>query len=344
MKRTLILAAILSLLAISLGCNIDAQEGIFRQISKTEAEVKVGSVELLAVDGTKYYAMSTLMGLLSYENNIWTRLDPATSPIARVMATSSDDIAYAPLSDPTTGTHTWYLLDGSDVPQAQAVSRFSFITTLHEGWEIAKTDSSQTEFDLYRDFGGDPVATDLETIFSENLWLLEIDDAVSDSTVLVSGLQKDSTDTYVHKLYVGGAATSVDADIQDQIVAFSYNGTDMIAVTKSGKVWYGDGTTMTEKADTTLSFPTNGIAGKPIPTFIDASGNLVFQGSSVFYSIAPNGTVTSISDRFSTNLRSSSFKVTSYYFDRTTGTLYGGTVKNGLFKVPDLAGDTVDWL
>ncbi|MDX9809182.1 MAG: hypothetical protein RBT04_03420 [Sphaerochaetaceae bacterium] len=344
MKRTLILAAILSILAISLGCNIDAQEGIFRQISKTEAEVKVGSVELLAVDGTKYYAMSTLMGLLSYENNIWTRLDPATSPIARVMATSSDDIAYAPLSDPTTGTHTWYLLDGSDVPQAQAVSRFSFITTLHEGWEIAKTDSSQTEFDLYRDLGGAPVATDLETMFSENLWLLEIDDAVSAATVLVSGLQKDSTDTYVHKLYVGGAATSVDADIQDQIVAFSYNGTDMIAVTKSGKVWYGDGTTMTEKADTTLSFPTNGIAGKPIPTFIDASGNLVFQGSSVFYSIAPNGTVTSISDRFSTNLRSSSFKVTSYYFNRTTGALYGGTVKNGLFKVPDLAGDTVDWL
>ena len=93
--------------------------------------------------------------------------------------------------------------------------------------------------------------------------------------------------------------------------------------------------------DTALSFLPIGITGKPSPSFIDSTGNLVIRGGSFLYSISPAKVVTQIQDSYAPSLRSSTFKITSMILDGTD--FYGGTAKNGIFKV-DLTDDSVDWL
>ena len=144
-----------------------------------------------------------------------------------------------------------------------------------------------------------------------------------------------------------GIFATITTPINNPIVAFAYDeiSEKLVAITSDGKVYGGtkEGKTFSMAAgDTTLSFLPNGITGKPIPSFIDSTGNLVIQGSSLFYSISPAKVVTQIQDSYASGLRASTFKVTSMILDGAV--LYGGTTKNGIFKVPDLNDDTVSWL
>ncbi|MDD2405633.1 MAG: hypothetical protein PHU24_04155, partial [Sphaerochaetaceae bacterium] len=175
-------------------------------------------------------------------------------------------------------------------------------------------------------------------------------DTTAGGIVLVTGLAADSTSNnikYSHVLYdSSGIFATITTPINNPIVAFAYdeNSTKLVAITSDGKVYGGtkSGTTFSMAAgDTTLSFLPNGITGKPIPSFIDSTGNLVIQGSSLFYSISPAKVVTQIQDSYAPSLRSSTFKITSMILDGTD--FYGGTAKNGIFKV-DLTDDSVDWL
>ncbi|MDD4260418.1 MAG: hypothetical protein PHP38_11295, partial [Sphaerochaetaceae bacterium] len=248
---------------------------------------------------------------------------------------------------------TWYKLDGSDQPRAQNLDRQPIVigTSVYGGWELAAGTSSGS-FDLYRDLTTKVVA-DLHNTFAAYPWLIA-QDTTAGGIVLVTGLAADSTSNnikYSHVLYDSSGifatiTTPINKPINNPIVAFAYdeNSTKLVAITSDGKVYGGtkSGTTFSMAAgDTTLSFLPNGITGKPIPSFIDSTGNLVIQGSSLFYSISPAKVVTQIQDSYAPSLRSSTFKITSMILDGTD--FYGGTAKNGIFKV-DLTDDSVDWL
>jgi len=168
---------------------------------------------------------------------------------------------------------------------------------------------------------------------------------------LVTGLKAGTNDEYTHVLYddsgVFATITTTGTVMNSPVVAFAYDeaSTNLVAITSDGKVYGGtkSGAAFSMTAsDSTVSFLVNGIAGKPIPSFIDSAKNLVIQGSSLFYSISPTKVVTQIQDRYASGLRASTFKVTSMILDGAV--LYGGTTKNGIFKVPDLNDDTVSWL
>jgi hypothetical protein len=329
---------------------MDASEGIFRQISKSEPIVDVGMTTILKIanSGTTIYALSSKGGLVRYDvvTKQPVRLD-GESPISQVLVGSNGtDIMYTVYN----GT-TWYKLDDSDNPIAQNLPPRQVITTsLYGGWELSRGTASGS-FDLYHDLTTKVVA-DLHNTFAAYPWLIAQDTKEAGGIVLVTGLAADSTSNnikYSHVLYdSSGNFTTITPSINNPIVAFAYdkNSEKLVAITSDGKVYGGtkseSGTTFIMAAgDTTLSFLPNGITGKPIPSFIDSTGNLVIQGSSLFYSISPAKVVTQIQDSYAPSLRSSTFKITSMILDGTD--FYGGTAKNGIFKV-DLTDDSVDWL
>lgn len=348
MKHIAIILMILSMLAAFIGCNMDATEGIFRQISKSEPIVDVGMTTILKIanSGADIYARTSKKGLVRYDvdEKKWYRLDDET-PISHVLvASNGTDIMYTVFDETT-----WYKLDGSDQPIAQNLDRQPIVigTSVYGGWELAAGTSSGS-FDLYRDLTTKVVA-DLHNTFAAYPWLIA-QDTTAGGIVLVTGLAADSTSNnikYSHVLYdSSGIFATITPSINNPIVAFAYdeNSEKLVAITSDGKVYGGtkSGTTFIMAAgDTTLSFLPNGITGKPIPSFIDSTGNLVIQGSSLFYSISPAKVVTQIQDSYAPSLRSSTFKITSMILDGTD--FYGGTAKNGIFKV-DLTDDSVDWL
>ena len=344
MKHIAQIVIIIAVLLTFIGCNMDAGEGIFRQISKSEPIVDVGMTTILKIanSGTTIYALTSKGGLVRYDvvTKQPYRLD-GESPISQVLVGSNGtDIMYTVYN----GT-TWYKLDDSDNPIAQN-SRQVITTSLYGGWELSRGTASGS-FDLYHDLT--KVVSDLNSTFSTYPWLIA-QDTTAGGIVLVTGLAADSTSNnikYSHVLYdSSGIFATITTPINNPIVAFAYdeNSTKLVAITSDGKVYGGtkSGTTFSMAAgDTTLSFLPNGITGKPIPSFIDSTGNLVIQGSSLFYSISPAKVVTQIQDSYAPSLRSSTFKITSMILDGTD--FYGGTAKNGIFKV-DLTDDSVDWL
>jgi hypothetical protein len=171
-------------------------------------------------------------------------------------------------------------------------------------------------------------------------WIIAQDNNI----ILVSGRTLNDSDVYAHTMF----NLNIDnnpipiSGISNPIVAFHFDGTNYIFVASDGKVYKGTAPNALTTADT-ITFPVDGITGKPIPTFF-ANNKLYLQGTSAFYAINMTGTIDTIDEGFATNLRSTSFKVTSFIYDDVNDVLYGGTSKNGIFKVPSLAGDTVDWL
>ena len=344
MKHIAQIVIIIAVLLTFIGCNMDASEGIFRQISKSEPIVDVGMTTILKIanSGTTIYALTSKGGLVRYDvvTKQPVRLD-GESPISQVLVGSNGtDIMYTVYN----GT-TWYKLDDSDNPIAQN-SRQVITTSLYGGWELSRGTASGS-FDLYHDLT--KVVSDLNSTFSTYPWLIA-QDTTAGGIVLVTGLAADSTSNnikYSHVLYdSSGIFATITTPINNPIVAFAYDeiSKKLVAITSDGKVYGGtkSGTTFSMAAgDTTLSFLPNGITGKPIPSFIDSTGNLVIQGSSLFYSISPAKVVTQIQDSYAPSLRSSTFKITSMILDGTD--FYGGTAKNGIFKV-DLTDDSVDWL
>ena len=347
MKHIAQIVIIIAVLLTFIGCNMDASEGIFRQISKSEPIVDVGMTTILKIanSGTTIYALTSKGGLVRYDvdEKKWYRLDDET-PISHVLvASNGTDIMYTVYN----GT-TWYKLNDSDNPIAQNLSRQVITTSLYGGWELSRGTASGS-FDLYHDLTTKVVA-DLHNTFAAYPWLIA-QDTTAGGIVLVTGLAADSTKNnikYSHVLYdSSGIFATITTPINNPIVAFAYDeiSEKLVAITSDGKVYGGtkEGKTFSMAAgDTTLSFLPNGITGKPIPSFIDSTGNLVIQGSSLFYSISPTKVVTQIQDRYASGLRASTFKVTSMILDGAV--LYGGTTKNGIFKVPDLNDDTVSWL
>ncbi|MDD4842211.1 MAG: hypothetical protein PHH80_09750 [Sphaerochaetaceae bacterium] len=349
MKHIAIILMILSMLAAFIGCNMDATEGIFRQISKSEPIVDVGMTTILKIanSGADIYARTSKKGLVRYDvdEKKWYRLDDET-PISHVLvASNGTDIMYTVFDETT-----WYKLDGSDQPIAQNLGRQPIVigTSVYGGWELAAGTSSGS-FDLYRDLTTKVVA-DLHNTFAAYPWLIA-QDTTAGGIVLVTGLKAGTNDEYTHVLYddsgVFATITTTGTVMNSPVVAFAYDeaSTNLVAITSDGKVYGGtkSGAAFSMTAsDSTVSFLVNGIAGKPIPSFIDSAKNLVIQGSSLFYSISPTKVVTQIQDRYASGLRASTFKVTSMILDGAV--LYGGTTKNGIFKVPDLNDDTVSWL
>ncbi|MCK9287190.1 MAG: hypothetical protein M0P29_06485, partial [Sphaerochaetaceae bacterium] len=200
MKHIAQIVIIIAVLLTFIGCNMDASEGIFRQISKSEPIVDVGMTTILKIanSGTTIYALTSKGGLVRYDvvTKQPVRLD-GESPISQVLVGSNGtDIMYTVYN----GT-TWYKLDDSDNPIAQNLPPRQVITTsLYGGWELSRGTASGS-FDLYHDLT--KVVSDLNSTFSTYPWLIA-QDTTAGGIVLVTGLAADSTSNnikYSHVLY-----------------------------------------------------------------------------------------------------------------------------------------------
>jgi len=340
MKNTLsILLLILLIVLVTISCNLDADEGLFRQISKSEPVVDVGRITLLHIDTNDIYALTSYRGLQKYNTvtKYWlttsirpSDLDNDLNPITKANYTSGtyyfttmaseDDNSNLYSYDPSADPAVELVSSGFQVIQMDTVSNLMLAVIVDE-LKISPIDDQTTAFNV--------------TGFMDYPWMIAQDENV----VLISGRTVADPDVYAHTLFNSTTPVSITG-IDNPIVAFRFEGGNYILVSSDGRVWKG--TNPTELTTTeTISFPVDGITGKPIPTFF-YDDKLYLQGTSAFYAIHMDGTVDTIEDGFATNLRSTSFKVTSFLYDGAV--LYGGTAKNGIFKVTDLAGDVVEWL
>lgn len=340
MKKTLsILLLILLVGMLTISCNLDADEGLFRQISKSEPVVDVGRITLLDIDGDGIFALTSFRGLQKYDTVTKKWLTTSIRP-----ASSENDTSPITKANYTSGMY-YFTTQASEDENSRLytfnplTSTVSFMNSLHQ---VVQMDPASNLM-LSKSAGGLKVRTidtqaDKFTVsdYLDFPWMIAQDDDV----VLISGRTAADSEVYAHKLFDTADSPITITGIDNPIVAFHFDGSKYILVASDGKVYKGDNPAGLTTEDT-ITFPVDGVVGKPIPTFY-ADNKLYIQGTSTFYSIDMNGTVVTLDEGFATNLRSTSFKVTSFLYDGSV--LYGGTAKNGIFKVSNLAGDAVDWL
>lgn len=341
MKIKSLFILVLVPLLLFTACNSDASEGIFRQISKSEKEVYVGKVDLLKVDSNgDIYALTADGGLQKYipTTKTWTRLDGGQESVARALVTQTGDVYYTHYPTGTPRKHEWLKEDQSTT----GVTRFVLNTSAHGGWELAKDDESASPYYLYLNLNPAPVeGTDLSSWFSYPPELLESEN----NALLLTGVDTADSSKYLHKLWTGAwHDLTLVGNSSEAVVAFSFvNAKQMVAITASGKIYQGSNEDykLTDSGQS-LTLQTYGSSGKPVPTFL-IGDMLWMQGETEFYKIdRTNGTLTKISDKFAPNLRSHTFKVTSWLVVGTE--VYGGTAKNGIVKISNLDGESVKWL
>ena len=339
-KKLIVLSLLVVLLTV--GCNSEiGGTGLFKQISDSKPNVAVGAVTLLNTDGNNFHALTYEKGLQVYNvtRNAWLensiRPENDSNPIVGASYSDIDDSVYfitSALAGQTNKLYTYNTVTGVVNLESQVYQIIHMDPSL--GLMMAKKDN------LLKVYAVDDLSSAKFTVtgFSEFPWMI----AQSTDIILVTGKDATTPANYKHVLYNSGIPTDI-TDINSAIVAFHFDGTNYIVVTADNKVLKGTNPDDLELSDT-ISFPKT-IAGKPIPTFF-ANDKLYIQGTSNFYAIAMNGTVETIDDGFAASLKSTSFVITSYLVDVDGTTVYGGSAKNGIFKItgindPDTA--TVSW-
>jgi len=344
MKKTLSVLLLIVLVAMmATSCNLDADEGLFRQISKSEPVVDVGRITLLDKDGSDIYALTSYRGLQKYDATTKKWLTTSIRP-----AISENDLNPITKANYNNTSNTFFFTTNALEGQNNRLYSYDPSTTtvnfINSDYQVIQMDPLNNL--MLAESGG---ALKIRTVdtqaekstisgFLDFPWMITQDDNI----FLVSGRTSADSTVYAHTMF----NLNIDnnpipiSGISTPIVAFHFDGTNYIFIASDGKVYKGTAPNSLTTTDT-ITFPVDGITGKPIPTFF-ANNKLYIQGTSAFYAINMNGTVDTIDEGFATNLRSTSFKVTSFLFDGAV--LYGGTAKNGIFKVTDLSGDAVDWL
>ncbi|MHC1693377.1 MAG: hypothetical protein AB9828_10185 [Sphaerochaetaceae bacterium] len=345
------------ILIFAIGCNSDVSQGIFRQITQSEKKAAdIGKVVLLTKSGDYLYCLTSNAGLQKYDtvNDTWTPLGRPSgdsNPIMKASYSSVNDCIYFTTRTDDTVASNLYALDlSTDVITAVSNTLKIYEMDAQELYFTARSSAAASDLNLYTlDVSDSPVSKldliGLDFVVYPHI-MVQTENPVS---ILISGYDSDGANHhYVTSSDVGAEITGITSS---EIVAFHvFDGTPdvLVAVTADGKVWRGMYNALTYTmaevdSDISLTFELNGIEGKPIPCFFDGT-DLVIQGSSVFYSIDSTGAVDadSIDDLYGQNLVGTSFKITSYILDGTV--LYGGTTENGLFKVDDIAAETVTWL
>ncbi len=336
------LLLILSLMVIlfTIGCNSEiGGTGIFKQISDSKPNVAVGAVTLLHTNGTVFHALTFEKGLQKYDanTNAWLnnsiRPDNDTNPIVGASYSDIDNSVYFATSALAGQTNKLYAYNmGTELVNLESQDYQIIHMNPSLGLMMAKNDGLLKVHNV-----NDLSEIFTVTGFSEIPWMI----AQSTNRILITGKDAATPANYKHVLYNNGTGTPITDDINSAIVAFHFDGTDYIVVTADNKVWKGDDLTALTSSDT-ISF-TKTIPGKPVPTFF-ANNKLFIQGTSNFYAIAMDGTVETFNDGFAASLKSTSFVITSYLVDGTT--VYGGSAKNGIFKITGIDNPTtatVSW-
>lgn len=344
-------------LIFTIGCNSDVSQGIFRQITQSEKKAAdLGKVVLLTKSGDYLYCLTSNAGLQKYDIvlDTWTPLGRPSgdsNPIMKASYSSVNDRIYFTTRTDDTVASNLYVLDLTNGVITAVLNTLKIIEMdAQELYFTARSSATASDLSLYTLNVSDSPVSKLDLIGLGFVGYPHIMVQTEDpDSILISGFDSTGTDYhYVTSSDVGAEITGITSS---EIVAFHvFDGTPdvLVAVTADGKVWRGENVSstyaMTEvDDDVSLTFELNGIEGKPIPCFFDGT-DLVIQGSSVFYSIDSTGAVDadSIDDLYGQNLEATSFIITSYILDDTV--LYGGTTENGLFKVDDIAAETVTWL
>lgn len=336
-KRFLLYTLILVLLSL-VGCNTE-NEGIFKRISESVVKVDVGSIDLIMKDtGTKLYSYTNKSGLQSYDTATrdWAGIESAS---VYHYTNDGTNLYFAEkAAEGTNNTIYTYTLAGTPTAWAASyrvisMNPMSNLMLLRDG-----TDS----FGVYPAATGDRggLIQAYATQFSDSYPPQII--AANASAFIVSGVSKTDTSAYVH-YYVGtlmGSSTDATGFAANPLVAMGINGTNIVAIDASGKVWKGDTGSLGNMTSSSsiAGFPTRNPKDKPYPSFTQGTKLYLQNQDNDFYAVdITNGAVSEVTDDFASTL--SNITVKSFLVDGTD--VYAGTMENGLFKI-DMTAKTAD--
>ena len=326
------------------GCNTE-NEGIFMRISESVEKVDVGSIDLIARDTGKIYSYASKAGLQVYDPAVknWESIPGAgvrhytfdgTNIVYATEATFPDnntlytyDIGLKASTPWGTGHAVIAMSPKFNLMLLRdAVDSFSVYPTA--GTEIG---ASLAEFD------------DIEFIddFPPNLI------AFDDSTFLVSGNMASDTTKYSHYYVSEGdpMTSTTDATFEDNpLVAVGTDGTDIVAIDASGKVWKPTTGSLSDFSSTSsiTGFPERNPKNLPYPVFYHGGSLYLQNGDNDFYAVnVTTGAVSEVTLDFADTF--SNIKIKSYLVDPTDlNKIYVGTMENGIYEITMPAGTATD--
>ncbi|PKL20342.1 MAG: hypothetical protein CVV48_13400 [Spirochaetae bacterium HGW-Spirochaetae-4] len=325
------------------GCNTE-NEGIFMRISESVEKVDVGSINLIANETGKIYSYASKAGLQAY--------DPATKNWESIPGAGVRHYTFD-------GTNIVYATEAT-FPDNNTLYTYDINTKVHTTWVIehaVKAMSPKFNLILVRDdtnefsvysATGPAIGASLANFTSEF-----VDDfppnlvAFDDSTFLVSGNSPGDTTKYSHYYVSEGApmTSTTDATFYDNpLVAVGTDGTNIVAIDATGKVWQAATTDLTAFTSTTsiTGFPERNPKNLPYPVFYHDSSLYLQNGDNDFYAVnVTSGAVSEVTLDFADTF--SNIKIKSYLVDPLdSNKIYVGTMENGIYEITMPAGTATD--
>lgn len=325
---------------LTVGCNTE-NEGIFMRISESVEKVDVGSIHLITRASGNLYSYTSKAGLQVYDPTTknWESI-PGSG--VRHYTFNGTDLVYA--TEATfPDNNTLYTYDiiakeptvwaaGHSVIAMSPTYNLMLLRTAASEFSVAPAVGSSIGASL-ADFSNEFVDD-----FPPNLI------AFNNTTFLVSGNSASDTTKYSHYYVSGGAPgamTSSDATFSDNpLVAVGTDGTNIVAIDATGKVWKTSGSLSSFTSATSITgFPERNPKNLPYPVFYH-NGSLYLQnGDNDFYAVdVTSGAVSEVTLDFADTF--SNIKIKSYLV--VSDTVYVGTMENGIFTINMLDGTATD--
>ncbi len=311
------------------GCNTE-NEGIFMRISESVEKVDVGAVTLLAKNGDYLFAKTGIGDFYKYNTltNTWTDLNAKDY---RYFSTVGNYIVIGKKAVDDTADNTAFVYDMTDVATPSAIPALdeymlgmspqsNYVLTKDPGttdYYVKKINIGATAYELTDALNS---STELSFVFSADPTLISNDSV----NFLLSG---QVGTTYRHVLYNGTGLTEYTTSTDFPIVGFTFDGTELIAVTSDGSIWTDSTTTLIE-ASGSVVIPESNPKTQPYPVFTHNNELYIQDETYDFFKIDAAGTVTEVTTAWTDEF--DNIKIKSYLVDGTT--VYLGTQTNGIFK------------
>ncbi len=327
MKKSVSILTISMILLTFLSCNVD-NEGIFLRVSQSEPIVDVGSVTLIALNGTTLFAHTGSAGMQSYNTATgdWSALSlENTSPIlASLLGTDGTDIFAGETSETNNTVYSFAMATPGTVTSN---SDYDVISMGLHG-DIMAVDTG-TQFDVRALTAPSVTVTDGSYLKSE--WA-SINIMAQDNTTYLVSL-RDTASLYSSYLYYGGTRYAVTADLETPVRAFFVDSTGRgVFVLSNGAIYYSADVTSAPAGLTAYSVSlksTNNIfRSYPLITNGDALYIQVLDNGIYSIDMASGATAEAAGD-IETTLNT--VDILSYVSDGSVH--YAGTIEHGIIPV-----------
>jgi hypothetical protein len=338
MKQTNIFQTIillLGMLLLTVGCNSD-NDGIFRLISESEETVEVGTVTLIAHDGTTLIAHTSKDSLQAYDTSSknWTKITPSDNPVlSSLVSTDGTNVYYSARSD-AEENNTLYSFPIAD-PSTRATVNSDYDILSMAAQDDLMTIKNGTQVEVRRPSDDTSL---LATYADHNTDVLLL--SQSDDYYMLSGYEMvGDAKEYQNRLYNGGHEVTLNGvPTSEGIIAFYAYPAGLAVVATNGDVYFNStfnlsadasgSVNLTKGENVPLAPTTKPLTALPV---IQQTGDTFYyvQGNSGYmYKINPsNGEVAE------TTFSSISITVTVSSFYDTGTEYYIGTVGNGILEV-----------